>query len=71
MNVRKPIDYSAMFAVLNTLMAVDGQKAPLSPRRSTYAVCTLTPPASLPGTCAGCGSFSGHTKAPQRCWPRP
>ena len=88
MNVRKPVDYSAMFVTLNMLMAADlpqmelnceigrlvsgrPEKAPLSLRQSTYAVCTPTPPASLPGTFAGCGSFFGHTKVPQRCWPRP
>ena len=88
MNVRKPIDYSAMFAALDTLMAAElpqmklyceigrlvsgrPEKAPLLQRRSTYAVCTPTPPASLPEICAGCGSFSGHTKVPQRCWTRP
>ncbi len=90
MNVRKPVDYSAMFAALDTLMAADlpqtklyceigwvvrsaadRKKGQQSRRRSTCVARTPMFQASLPGTCAGCGSFTVPTRTLQNCWQRP
>ena len=46
-------------------------KGPLLLRRSIYTIHTLMLLVSLPGICAGCGSFTVLIVPPLKCWPRP
>ena len=88
MNVKKPTDYSGLFAALDTLMAANlpqmelyceiGRLVSGRPERARQwrlrSTCTapiLIFPASPPGTCGGCGIFTGPMPQLRRCWLRP
>ena len=88
MNVRKPIDYGAMFAALDTLMELNlpqmglyseiGHLVSARPEKGAAVVAAeymratySDVPVSLPGTSAGCGSFTVPMKTHRKCWPRP
>ena len=84
MNIRKPIDYSVMYAALDTLMIMslpqmksasssvpDWRKALLLPLPNTLARHILISKASPPETSVGCGIFTELMRMLQRCWPRP
>lgn len=88
MNIRKPTDYSALFAALDALVTAKLPQMELyceigrlvSGRTEKGAAVAAaeylhsaipTFPASPPGTCGGCGTFTAPTPRPRRCCLKP
>ena len=87
MNIRKPTDYTAMFAALDALVAAQLPQMELyceigrlvggrsekgaAVAASEYLQAAIPQPrASLPATCAGCGTSTGCTATRRSCWRR-
>ena len=84
MNTRKHIDYSELYHALDKTMSADLPQMELyceigraicarEEKGAAVAAAELIPkpPASLRATCAGCGSFTAHTKTlPLSCGKR-
>ena len=75
MNIRKNIDYSAMFAALDAALNAELPQMKLCCELGRI-VCTCTAvspmlPASPRATFAGCGSSIGCMRTPPSCWPWP
>ena len=60
-----------LLEAFNSFDAKKQGKAPLLPLRNICAPCILTPPASPPETCAGCGSFTAPMRIHRRYWLMP